>query len=111
MENPKPKAAQPALKAATGTATQVSGPRTVPGPPANADDEPVKVEAFEGVGEAPRGKNISLSRTTAANRARANLAGKLRSAGKLELDAPLPTGVTVEYEETSSVVRARARLP
>ena len=57
------------------------------------------------------GKNRSLSRTVAANRARADLANQLRAAGQLAKDAPLPEGVSVELEVVGKKVRARARLP
>ena len=107
-EKPSPTVVeQPSLKANTGSTTNASGPRAVPGPPADAEDE----AGLQGLGEAPRGKNISLSRSTAANRARADLANKLRAAGKLGSNAPLPTGINVKFEETAKLIRARASLP
>jgi len=107
-EKPRPTVVeQPSLKANTVSATNAAGPRSVPGPSVDNEDE---LELY-GLGEAPRGKNISLSRSTAANRARADLANKLRAAGQLGKHEPLPSGVNVQFEDIAKRIRARASLP
>ena len=112
---------KPALRPAATPVIPVQGPVTVPGPPVDSDESGTATRSqgsfadparkFEGRSSVKRGKNISLSRSTAANRARAELAKKLRAAGKLSKKAPLPEGIQIEFEVTSTLVRARATLP
>ena len=70
------------------------------------------VEAFFGEGTVRGIKNPSLARSAAAARARADLARRLRAAGKLGDDEPLRNSVItdVRVDPRTGVVHVRARL-
>jgi len=96
-------------------------PPPKPAPPKSVKHEarpevvaPPKIDGAGVVGEGTaRGiANASLARQTASNRARADLANKLRARGALGESAPLRGAVitSVERDPRSGVTTARAQL-
>ena len=64
--------------------------------------------SFAAEGKAKLTDNISLSRATAANRARASLGTQLVEAGVIMKNAPLPTRIQVSFKQDGDNIIAKA---
>ena|GEM_PF-6123832 len=69
---------------------------------------PKILSKYQATGRAPVSDNISLSRSTAANRARAALAAQLVKAGLMAENSPLPVRIQVSFEQKGSEIIAKA---
>ena len=76
--------------------------------PATLTKKPKILSKYEATGRAPVSDNISLSRSTAANRARASLAAQLIKAGRMEENSPLPARIQVSFEQKGNEIIAKA---
>ncbi|MEE2903628.1 MAG: hypothetical protein VYC39_14965 [Myxococcota bacterium] len=75
---------------------------------ATLSKKPKILSKYETTGRAPVSDNVSLSRSTAANRARAALAAQLVKAGLMEENSPLPVRIQVSFEQKGNEIIAKA---